>query len=423
MPWQRRGLGLAAAVALAIAFLWVAAASAAPDAAPPTPHEVETRAECLMCHGPGGMIPVPADHEGRANTSCLTCHPPVEAQPAAPPPAAEQPPLRDGGCLDCHSNPDLVFTFPNGEEVSAYVDIAHYSTSVHAEKGVTCIDCHVSITGYPHPERTAESYREYTLQMYNLCQKCHLDNYQEAQDSVHMQQIQQGSDVAPVCTDCHGAHDVVRATEPRTKGSEICGTCHPAVYKEYAESVHGHALLADSNPDVPVCTDCHGVHQIDDPRTAQFRVESPDLCASCHADDERMAKYGLSSRVVTSYKQEFHGVTVEQYKTRWPTIWCFKAVCTDCHGVHGIFETSDPQSKVSPANLAVTCGQCHEGADENFTKAWIGHYEPSPDNAPLVYYVNLFYQLVIPTIMVGLVGYIGLDVAHRVRNRKGTREE
>ncbi len=42
------------------------------------PHELEGREECSMCHSSGmeGMPQSPADHEGRANDSCAMCHEP-----------------------------------------------------------------------------------------------------------------------------------------------------------------------------------------------------------------------------------------------------------------------------------------------------------------------------------------------------------
>ncbi|MFH1764635.1 MAG: hypothetical protein ABIF09_10625 [Gemmatimonadota bacterium] len=42
-------------------------------------HDVEGKANCIMCHAVGVMEPVPdvpASHEGRANESCMMCHAP-----------------------------------------------------------------------------------------------------------------------------------------------------------------------------------------------------------------------------------------------------------------------------------------------------------------------------------------------------------
>ncbi len=40
-----------------------------------TPHTLEGRGDCLMCHKTGGVKPIPADHAGRANATCVGCHP------------------------------------------------------------------------------------------------------------------------------------------------------------------------------------------------------------------------------------------------------------------------------------------------------------------------------------------------------------
>lgn len=46
-----------------------------PDSALPLiQHSLESRENCLMCHGPQGFKPNPADHEGRTNETCLSCH-------------------------------------------------------------------------------------------------------------------------------------------------------------------------------------------------------------------------------------------------------------------------------------------------------------------------------------------------------------
>jgi hypothetical protein len=46
----------------------------------PTPHPLEGRDDCMMCHKAGAMEPVPdapADHEGRDNKNCTLCHLPA----------------------------------------------------------------------------------------------------------------------------------------------------------------------------------------------------------------------------------------------------------------------------------------------------------------------------------------------------------
>jgi len=130
-----------------------------------------------------------------------------------------------------------------------------------------------------------------------------------------------------------------------------------------------------------------------------------------------MDKYGISTAVVKTYLQDFHGVTVSLYKKQAPDIWSYKAVCTDCHGVHNIAKIDDPNSPVLKANLVTTCRQCHPDATENFPSAWLSHYEVSWSKTPLVYAIRLFYRILIPFIILGLLIHILLDLWRVATNR------
>ena len=302
-------------------------------------------------------------------------------------------------CLSCHGNPDLSMTLPSGETLSLYISRDVLKNSVHSPIGIECEACHTNITTYPHPKVEYTSKRELSRAYYLSCEKCHSDNYNKTQDSMHAQAAAAGNLDAPICTDCHGAHNVRPPDKPRAHISEICGQCHTQIYEEYKSSVHGAALIQEDNPDVPVCTDCHGVHNIHDPRTAQFRVDSPELCASCHSNQELMSKYGLSADVYNLYELSWHGVDVSVYQARWPNLWHNSAVCTDCHGVHDMLSTDDPNSKVNPKNLLATCQKCHPTAGPNWVGAWTGHNQISLERTPFVFYTEAFYSSFTPFVL------------------------
>jgi predicted CXXCH cytochrome family protein len=302
-------------------------------------------------------------------------------------------------CLSCHSNPDLKMTLPSGEEVSLYINPDDLMTSVHSPNGIECEACHTNITTYPHPAIDYQTKRELTREYYTACQKCHPDNYSKTMDSMHATVAEEGNLNAPVCTDCHGSHYIKSPSDPRTLIPATCGNCHTQEFSVYQSSVHGNALEQELNPDVPVCTTCHGVHNIQDPTTQQFRVDEPDLCASCHANAEMMAKYGLSADVYNLYHLSWHGVNVSVYEAQWPTVQHYSAVCTDCHGVHDILKPDDPNSSVNPNNLLVTCQKCHPGVGPNWTGAWTGHYKVSLERTPFLFYVDSFYSIFIPIIL------------------------
>jgi hypothetical protein len=312
-------------------------------------------------------------------------------------------------CLTCHGDQDLTLTLPSGEELSLYISDDALERSIHENLGISCDSCHPEITGYPHPPIDYETKRELSRNLYLACEVCHSTNYEETLDSMHAEIALAGHPEAPVCTDCHGSHDIQDPDDPRSKVSLTCGQCHVEITENYRDSAHGDALIEQDNPDVPVCTDCHGVHDIQDPRTAQFRIGSPEMCAHCHDDPGIMEKYDLSD-VYDIYNLSWHGVDVSVYKANWPNIWHESAVCTDCHGVHAIFTADDPRSTVHPDNLLATCQECHPDAGPNWTGSWTGHNEVSLARTPLVFYTQAFYESFVPFVLILSAAYVLLSI-------------
>ena len=320
-------------------------------------------------------------------------------------------------CLSCHANANLSLTLSNKENLSLYLSPSMVESSVHFKQGIECIACHTDISSYPHPKLSISSKRELSRSYYLSCKKCHSINYEKTKDSIHEQIAEQGNPMAPICTDCHGAHDTKPVEAPKTTISFTCKQCHGDIYNEYKDSIHGYALIKTDNQDVPVCTDCHGVHNIDDPRTVKFHNETPELCAGCHAQKELMSKYGLSSNVYDLYKASWHGVEISVYKSQWPTIWHSSAICTDCHGVHNIRSAKDPKSSVNPKNLLTTCQKCHPGTNQNFVQVWTGHNPITLAKTPFLYYTNEFYNTFIPLLFWLMIIYIMLQIIHQFINR------
>lgn len=398
----------------------------------PIPHGLSGYEKCLICHGTQGMKPVPANHASLTEDSCLGCHSPlaepspVSAEPAPVPPettsslaepSSPAAPSPDNSCLSCHNQPGMKVTLANGEKLSVYVDSQTFAKSIHGDK-LSCTDCHSSITTYPHPEREIASRRQYTIDQYSLCQSCHFENYTKALDSIHYEVLSTGNLAAPICSDCHGSHEITAPSQSRAYLSETCSPCHQTVYQQYVDSVHGKTLIEADNNDVPVCTDCHRAHEIVDPQTAAFRLQSVKLCSNCHGDEELMQKYGLSADVVTTYLNDFHGRTAALLGKENRDIWMEEAVCSDCHGIHDIKKVDSPDSSVIKANLVDTCRQCHPGANINFPDAWLSHYEPSITKAPLVFLVRWFYWILIPFIIVGISAHIAFDLWKTIKKRK-----
>jgi predicted CXXCH cytochrome family protein len=267
----------------------------------------------------------------------------------------------------------------------------------------------------PHEARPFKSKRDFTLAYYEQCKRCHFANYTKTLDSVHFKAIERGDRMAPTCVDCHGAHDIAAPHQPKTRVSKTCASCHQGVSDIYAKSVHGRLL--EKSDDVPGCTDCHRSHDVAGPRDGDWQKRTPELCSACHANKALMDKYGLSTAVSQTYVADFHGMTASLQRGGGPRETSVVALCTDCHGVHDITKVDEPGSRVLRANLVKTCSRCHEGAGENFPAAWMSHYEPTWEKAPLVYGVQVFYDILIPFMMVGLVLQILLHFWRVVVNR------
>jgi hypothetical protein len=228
-------------------------------------------------------------------------------------------------------------------------------------------------------------------------------------DGIHYRLFEEGNEDAPTCADCHGAHDIMDPSEPRTEVDKRCAKCHEEISAQYAKSVHGQALYED-NPDVPVCTDCHGSHDIADPRKADFHAASYQICAKCHGDEDRMEKYGLNPNVVDTYLDDFHGRSNAMYAAGEGDPGRPMATCTDCHGIHDIPSFKETDASVVRARVLEVCKQCHEQVPEGFQDAWLSHYTPTLASAPLVWGVTWFYRIAIPFILLGLVLHILLHL-------------
>ncbi|MCJ7487083.1 MAG: NapC/NirT family cytochrome c [Candidatus Aminicenantes bacterium] len=235
------------------------------------------------------------------------------------------------------------------------------------------------------------------------CSRCHEDMhvvvkynihaespYQEYRKSVHGRGLYDKGllDFAAVCTDCHGVHNIqgVGTVHLPAKDPATCGKCHRLVLEEYSRSIHGREALK-GNADVPLCVDCHGEHTVAAAASTQAptsKAHVPDTCSACHARPEIMRKYGVPEDRIKTFIESFHGIAIGLGGTA-------EASCVDCHGVHDIRPAADPESKVFPANLAKTCGQasCHADMTPKIAGTKIHRdYSQAKSGAP--FYVKKF---------------------------------
>ncbi|HXI74632.1 MAG TPA: cytochrome b/b6 domain-containing protein [Pyrinomonadaceae bacterium] len=290
--------------------------------------------QCQGCHGPGKQLPYLAGSLFHAAPHAGYDHS-FHAQ-------AVRNGVKAAACLDCHAK--------NGDTSTILPPNDPKSTINRANIAETCGRCHgdkSAMKGSGISNRPFLSYRE----------------------SVHAKAIARGNMSAAVCTDCHGSHDIESASNQQSSIAKVnipntCGKCHSAEANEFAQSVHGQAVARGVSR-APVCTDCHGIHDIampvDHTTASATTAVATDSCAKCHEGVTLTQEFGVASGRVSSYRDSYHGLA-SQLGSK------VVANCASCHGVHNILPSSDPRSMISANNLQQTCGQCHVGASANFTQ-------------------------------------------------------
>jgi cytochrome b subunit of formate dehydrogenase len=315
---------------------------------------------------------------------------------------------------------------------------AHFSKSAHGRalaegvKGApACIDCHGEHNVEPVTSKESPVYKTHEAA---ICESCHLDNPEVRQrvgpsagfiaayeKSVHGIALQRGNNGAATCSDCHGAHDMqkwsdVRSPVNRYNIPQTCAKCHAEAAQTYSESIHGKAVLK-GNRDSPVCTDCHGEHQILPPTDPRSRVAasnvSTQVCAACHNSVPMTQRYGLPADRFKTFQDSYHGLALTAGSVE-------VANCASCHGYHDIKPSSDPTSSVNKANLAVTCGKCHPGANENFAKGSI-HVVVARDGETVLYWIKTFYISLIVVTIGGMFIHNLFDFVRKAKLRYAIR--
>ena len=331
-------------------------------------------ADCLACHSDpaftadenGKTVNISVDPEKLKHSihgsmfSCIDCHKDVKSLVHDAPPQKIT-------CAGCHADAQ-----------DAYSRSTHAKASKNGLAAATCEDCHGSVHTIVAGDDSKSPVNHANIPV--TCGRCHgqkflmesngetTQPFVSYQDSVHGRAVENGSQKAAVCTDCHGVHEILAAADQKSpiyksNVPATCGKCHAQVSNTFTASIHGQAL-AHGNQLAPACTDCHGIHSIkqhNDPNAATSEQNlSRDVCARCHSGVRLSQEFGVPGNRVNSYFDSYHGLASEGGSV-------VAANCSSCHGVHDILPSSDPRSTINKANLDETCGKCHRGATQKFT--------------------------------------------------------
>lgn len=250
---------------------------------------------CLRCHREAGLEMVkgvhakagPRDVRGQAGPlECTACHgaDPHQMLSAHDPKS----PVRVGNqvqtCGRCHE-----------KDLQTYFDSVHGQKLVRSGLQVTavCADCHGAHGIYRASDHrsTLSSAR-----VGGTCGKCHPYLDEQVRTSAHGKDGKPAGRKAaggktcetPSCTSCHAGHDIGPAGAAFTcrKQMELCGRCHTEPSANHTMSLHA-AVGQLGYPKPPRCSDCHGAHAIfpaNNPRSTLSPKKRGETCGRCHSN-------------------------------------------------------------------------------------------------------------------------------------------
>jgi uncharacterized protein with PIN domain len=286
-------------------------------------------------------------------------------------------------CLACHTERSLAGTRA-GKAVSVFVNEKTLAGSAHGP--LPCVGCHADVAGkeLPHADDLAPV----------DCGSCHADVAALHARSLHGKAIARGDPLAPRCTTCHGGHDVLAASNPRSPTMPLnvpftCGKCHQEgtpvarqrtihqdnILTNYSESIHGEGLLRKGLIVAPNCASCHTPHSIlphTDPASSIARGNIAAMCTTCHAQIEMVHRKVIKGAL---WEREAHVLPAcvdchQPHKIRkvFYTQGMADADCMRCHSRDDLKASRDGRSLqvhqdslLSSRHAKVTCSQCHSG--------------------------------------------------------------
>lgn len=300
-----------------------------------------------------------------ADLDCSDCHVERLFSPGATPASG----VAEASCARCHA-----------EAATAHADSVH-ARMPDGGRAATCLDCHGAHDVYADDDPRSRTHKR---SIAATCGRCHANpelgralgmkpSEAAAQyaESIHGRALLRGGlKVAPSCVDCHSAH---RIRSPRARSSPVhpgnvvatCGACHEGISRSLASSVH--ALPAgDAVGPVLSCVTCHSAHAIQPPRT-EFKLQTDRRCGACHQSE------------LTTHLATYHG---RAHALGGGDV----AACYDCHGHHEIRPSSASLSTVSAENKLGTCRKCHTDAPAHLVQ-----YQAHADRRDRARYPTLYF--------------------------------
>ena len=229
-------------------------------------------------------MPSPSREEERF-PACLDCHGNPHGMLAKTEPKSRVYPLNlPRTCGTCHGNPELAKKYGFPDVYALYMDSIHgfALTTDGLLVAATCGSCHGAhdILSRKNPKS-----RTFWKNVPATCGGCHAGVKADYLAGAHGAAMVAGRANAPVCTNCHTAHQVAHVDANwQLKTVATCGNCHKERLHSYRDTFHGQVtelgFVATAR-----CWSCHGAHLIlpaSNPNSKVARANLPDTCGKCH---------------------------------------------------------------------------------------------------------------------------------------------
>ncbi len=253
----------------------------------PHPDKVE-KVKCESCHADESSQLATSIHSSSKDHPCTSCHGNAhEIFPKSDPRSAVYALNIPKTCGQCHGNGGMAEKHGLQSVAPRYVDSIHgYALSKEGLLvAASCSSCHGSHHILSHKDPNSPTSKTNIPQ---TCGKCHAGTEAAYMSGVHGKAIAKGDFNAPVCSDCHTAHDIQEPTASafRSRSTPICGSCHKDKFSTYRDTFHSQLGSLGGYVETARCWDCHGAHDVlptSDPRSPVAPNNLIATCGKCHA--------------------------------------------------------------------------------------------------------------------------------------------
>jgi len=300
---------------------------------------VAPRVNCSICHNDQMRQYATSQHgqmaeEGNKNApTCRDCHGThgtmSKKDSASPTFPMNVPAL----CARCHREGEKAAKLYKGTQ---HEITKHYTESIHG-KGLlksglvvtaTCTSCHTAHAEKrsADPDSSVNKHR-----IAQTCGQCHHGVFEQFMKSVHSPGITKTDKELPACINCHPAHTASRTDRDnfRMEIMARCGSCHKETAKSYFETYHGKVSQL-GYAKTAKCHDCHGIHDIlkaSDPRSHLSRANVVATCQKCHP--------GATRKFAGYFTHATHHEKVKYPLLFW-SFWGMTALLVGTFGFFGV---------------------------------------------------------------------------------------